>query len=102
MVALRTGQELRDVVMGVYNPREKDYRWINVRAMPLFRPGEDKPYQVYIIFDDITERRRIEKTLQDSEVRYRRLFEAAQDGILIVDAETGQIDRWRTRFYWIC
>lgn len=91
MVALRTGQELRDVVMGVYNPYEKGYRWINVRAMPLFRPGENKPYQVYIIFDDITERRRIEKTLQDSEVRYRRLFEAAQDGILILDAETGQI-----------
>ncbi len=91
MVALRTGQELRDVVMGVYNPREKDYRWLNVHAMPLFRPGEDKPYQVYIIFDDITERKRIETTLQDSEVRYRRLFEAAQDGILIVDAETGKI-----------
>ncbi len=30
-------------------------------------------------------------TLQDSELRYRRLFEAAQDGILILDAETGAI-----------
>ena len=29
--------------------------------------------------------------LKDSEIRYRRLFEAAQDGILILDAETGQI-----------
>lgn len=29
--------------------------------------------------------------LQDSELRYRRLFEAAQDGILIVDAVTGDI-----------
>lgn len=29
--------------------------------------------------------------LKDSEVRYRRLFEAAQDGILILDAETGAI-----------
>jgi PAS domain S-box-containing protein len=29
--------------------------------------------------------------LEDSESRYRRLFEAAQDGILILDAETGQI-----------
>jgi PAS domain S-box-containing protein len=92
MMALRTGQELGSVVMGVYNQREKDYRWIDVHAMPQFRSGEDKPYQVYIIFDDITERRRIEKTLRDSEVRYRRLFEAAQDGILIVDAETGEID----------
>ena len=91
MVALRTGKELRDVVMGAYNPREKDYRWRNVRAMPLFRSGEDKPHQVYIIFDDITESRRIEKILKDSEVRYRRLFETAQDGILILDAETGQI-----------
>ncbi len=31
------------------------------------------------------------KSLKDSEIRYRRLFEAAQDGILILDAETGAI-----------
>ncbi len=30
-------------------------------------------------------------SLKDSELRYRRLFEAAQDGILIMDAETGAI-----------
>ena len=29
--------------------------------------------------------------LHDSEVRYRRLFESARDGILILDAYTGQI-----------
>ena len=32
------------------------------------------------------------KNLKDSELRYRRLFEAAQDGILILDAETGMIE----------
>lgn len=31
-------------------------------------------------------------SLKDSELRYRRLFEAAQDGILILDAKTGMID----------
>ena len=31
------------------------------------------------------------QALRDSEVRYRRLFESAQDGILILDAETGEI-----------
>jgi diguanylate cyclase (GGDEF)-like protein/PAS domain S-box-containing protein len=32
-----------------------------------------------------------ERSLQKSELRYRRLFEAAQDGILILDAKTGAI-----------
>src|SRR5688572_16259013 len=31
------------------------------------------------------------EALRASELRYRRLFEAAQDGILILDANTGQI-----------
>jgi PAS domain S-box-containing protein len=34
---------------------------------------------------------RAEHSLQVSEARYRRLFETAQDGILILDADTGQI-----------
>ncbi len=32
-----------------------------------------------------------EEALQESELRYRRLFESAKDGILIVDAETGTV-----------
>lgn len=36
-------------------------------------------------------RKRMERSLLASEVRYRRLFEAAQDGILILDAESGAI-----------
>jgi PAS domain S-box-containing protein len=39
----------------------------------------------------IAERRRIEDALKVSEIRYRRLFETAKDGILILDADTGQI-----------
>jgi PAS domain S-box-containing protein len=38
-----------------------------------------------------TERKRVEKALRDSETRYRRLFESAQDGILILEADTGKI-----------
>jgi PAS domain S-box-containing protein len=40
---------------------------------------------------DIAERKRIEDALKASEVRYRRLFETAKDGILILDADTGRI-----------
>jgi PAS domain S-box-containing protein len=34
---------------------------------------------------------RVQKTLSDSETRYRRLFESAKDGIIILDAVTGKI-----------
>src|SRR5512140_3149433 len=40
---------------------------------------------------DTTERMRVEAALKASEVRYRRLFETAKDGIIILDAETGRI-----------
>jgi diguanylate cyclase (GGDEF)-like protein/PAS domain S-box-containing protein len=41
---------------------------------------------------DVTVRKKAEEVLQVSEARYRRLFETAQDGILILDANTGEID----------
>ncbi len=51
----------------------------------------DMPGTVCAVMVDITERKKMEETLKTSETRYRRLFEAAQDGILILNAETGQI-----------
>ncbi len=38
-----------------------------------------------------TLRRRADEELKRSETRYRRLFETAQDGIVLLDADTGQI-----------
>jgi two-component system, cell cycle sensor histidine kinase and response regulator CckA len=40
---------------------------------------------------DITVRKRAEEGLRGSEIRYRRLFESAQDGILILDFATGKV-----------
>jgi len=44
------------------------------------------------IIRDITERKRSQELLLASEIRYRRLFESAKDGILILDADTGKIE----------
>jgi len=51
----------------------------------------DIPGAVCAVIVDMTERKKMEEALKNSETRYRRLFEAARDGILILDAETGQI-----------
>ncbi|MFA4909892.1 MAG: sigma 54-interacting transcriptional regulator [Desulfobacteria bacterium] len=51
----------------------------------------DIPGAVCAVIVDITERKKMEEAQKISETRYRRLFEAARDGILILDAETGQI-----------
>ena len=40
---------------------------------------------------DITENREAQEALAASESRYRRLFETAKDGILILEADTGRI-----------
>ena len=37
------------------------------------------------------QRKQNEDALRDSEARYRRLFETAKDGILLLDADSGQI-----------
>ena len=38
MIALGTGKCVAGVVMGVLNPREKAYRWINISAVPVLKP----------------------------------------------------------------
>lgn len=76
-VALRTGKPLAGFIMTTLNPVANEQRWISVDAMPIFRPGEQRPYLVYILFEDITERRRMVSEVQkahdhlEQEVRER-------------------------------
>ena len=46
---------------------------------------------ILLAIEDITERKQVEAAMEDSELRYRRLFETAQDAILILDADTKKI-----------
>jgi PAS domain S-box-containing protein len=70
--------------------RDGAERPIDDSAAPI--RDEDKAITgVVMVFHDITERRIAEKQIEISEARYRRLFEAAQDGILILDSESGRV-----------
>ena len=66
------------------------WRWMRVLAVPILDAADD----VLTWFGshvDITDRKVAEATLRTSENRYRRLFEAAHDGVLILDPETRKI-----------
>jgi len=64
MVALRTGETVAGVIMGVYHPHSGEYRWLMIDAVPEFLPGGTRPRSVYTTFTDITERRQVEENLR--------------------------------------
>ena len=61
---------------------------LNARRIP---PESKHPELILLAIEDITEHKQAEVAVQTSEVRYRRLFQTAQDGILILDANTLKI-----------
>jgi formate hydrogenlyase transcriptional activator len=61
-----------------------------LNARRIFQEGKGTG-MILLALEDITAQKQSEEALKTSETRYRRLFETARDGILILDAETGQI-----------
>ena len=71
---------------------KKDGSQIPVRLDSLVLESQDgSPTVLRTVVTDITKRKHAEEALYASEFRYRRLFESARDGILIVDFDTGKI-----------
>jgi PAS domain S-box-containing protein len=74
---------------------ERTFPTIGCRIMRLnarrFESVDSRPDQILLAIEDITERRQAQEAVRDSEIRYRRLFESAKDGILILDATTGKV-----------
>jgi PAS domain S-box-containing protein len=83
MVALKTGKEVEDVVMGLNYPTKPGYTWLNIHAVPQFREGENKPYQVYTTFTDITPQINAENELRSSEKQYHSLFNKMTEGFAL-------------------
>lgn len=55
---IETGEPVRNIVVGIYNPSEGVQRWAMENITPLFHPGETQPYLIYATLTDITELRK--------------------------------------------
>jgi two-component system CheB/CheR fusion protein len=75
-------QQANAVEIG-YTPDSGEVRILSLTARRL--RTLDQEHLILLAFEDITERKRA------AEARYRRLFESARDGIVLVDAATGEI-----------
>jgi signal transduction histidine kinase len=82
--------------MGVFNPQAEDYRWLLVSATPQYKMEEEKPYQVYASFSDITQLRRATHALQESESKLRNLYSPMAEGVclhkLVPDANSTPVN----------
>lgn len=61
---------------------------VNACRLP---PAGQRPALILLALEDETDRRQAAAVLAESEARYRRLFETAQDGILLVDPNTRRV-----------
>ena len=92
MQALHSGQEVRDVTMGVFNPRSGAHTWINVTAIPLRAPREDAVTGVYSIFEDITQQRALETSLGEKDAEFRIAIQTSSDGFWIANMQGRLLD----------
>ncbi len=76
--ALKEKRQIENVEMGIVKS-DTEITWINVSAAPL----NLEKYGVVVTYGDITERKRIERDLQESEARFKALHNASFGGIAI-------------------
>jgi serine phosphatase RsbU (regulator of sigma subunit) len=60
-VALRTGEIVAGVVVGIRHGRTGELRWVQITAVPDARDDEGRPSRAYAILTDLTEQRRAER-----------------------------------------
>lgn len=87
MVALKTGKEVKNVVMGVYHPEKDEQVWIMVSASPMFNAGDKKPYQVFATFEDITQIKTQKEKIDRDYQQFYRILENSPIGKLVVDKD---------------
>ena len=83
MVALRTGEIVAGVTVGMPHGHTGELRWLEVTAVPDARDARGRPQRAYVMVTDITEQRRAESAVRESNRLLGRLREANVLGVLV-------------------
>jgi two-component system CheB/CheR fusion protein len=85
MLSLASGKEINNTIMGVFDPKQNKHKWISINAIPQFREGEKKAYQVFSTFEDITEKKEQENEIIRNNKLLYRIFDNSPVGKLVLD-----------------
>ncbi|MFI5080024.1 MAG: SpoIIE family protein phosphatase [Streptosporangiales bacterium] len=81
--ALRSREIVPDMIIGVPHGRTGEIRWHRVTAVPEARDEAGRPQRAYVMFTDLTEQRRVEAALRESNALLGRLREANALGVIV-------------------
>jgi len=95
MEALRTGKPVHDVIAGVFNPLKKDYTWLSINAIPQFKAGENKPYQVFVTLHNITKLKQAEAELEKHQ---KHLEERVKERTTELEEKNAELERMNDLF----
>jgi PAS domain S-box-containing protein len=69
--SLKTGTKHDQVVIGIKQTKGDGVTWVSINTRPIYAPNDPKPIKALATFTDITEIRRTNMRLQESEIIFR-------------------------------
>ncbi|MGM0418523.1 MAG: PAS domain S-box protein [Thermodesulfobacteriota bacterium] len=83
--ALELEHEIKDQIIGIKNKSEQETRWLIINSLPDFTENSESSHQVYSIFTDITEIKKIEEKLSNKNLELELVFKTIPDAIVYAD-----------------
>lgn len=84
IISMKTGNKVKGVVLGVYNPSLDTHRWINIESVPI-KDKDGTVLEICNYLEDISEIIQDKEALSHNEARLISILNAIPEGILAID-----------------